>query len=165
MGNVTMDLLFYLHDKVDEVTVLSRSSLLNSKFSNDKIRKILDLYEIKHNVENLNILKTENRSEKSRKNIFQNFAQNKKLPKLKLFFDSKIKQIDDFVTYKINNNEYSEKFDNVISSLGFEPSQFSVNDNKNVYKIGWCKKPIGDLSTLKIESEILADKIKLDHNL
>ncbi|KAL6122054.1 fdxr [Nucleospora cyclopteri] len=178
MGNVTMDLLNILNQKVDSVTVLSRSNLFNSKFDNSKIRDLLGKYEIFPINSQLNTFKYQNttkndifsRKDITRKSIFNNLPKNPELPKLNLIFEASIEEIVDKnnkkqIKYKINNSEFiTEVFDDVISSIGFAPNNLNIVTNKPTYKIGWCKNPVGDISDLSVEAQVLADKIQKEFN-
>lgn len=166
MGNVTMDFLKIFNNKIKDASVLSRNNIYQSKFDNDKIRELEKLY-------NINILPTtfdtttiETRKDKTRKAIFDNLPEHKKTkPTLNLLFNTEtVEAGKKKIIFKQNDVLYKKAFDEVYISIGFisNNSVSGTSSNKNIYKLGWCNEPTGDISMQQINARSLAERIKLD---
>ena len=163
-GNVAMDLLLRLKNKLSTATVISSTDLFNSKFTNNKLRNIKDYYQITTNIYNINDLQPKNNEDIRRLHIIKKINNNINNPKISFIFNGTVKQItDNKVTYLSNGETVEKIFTDIISSIGFIPN-INVNtntvNNVPVYKIGWCNKPMGNIASLRINAQILADQIK-----
>lgn len=163
-GNVTMDLLLRLKNKLSSATVISRADLLNSKFTNNKLRNIKNYYQITTNIDNINNIQSKKNEDIRRLNIIKDISTNINNPKVSFIFNGIVKEINNNkVTYLSNGKTVEKIFSDVISSIGFVPNinvNISTLNNIPVYKTGWCNNAIGNIASLRIDAQILAEQIK-----
>lgn len=184
MGNVSLDLAYYLKNIVKSVTILSRNDISNASFSNHVMRELLkdNFYDVK--LIDGNIIKTDNLKAKKRYEMFEKsesfidkalnylkkIAGLKSKPSLNLIFNSepkKIKKIGNLfgVEYLNNKSIKNSVFDAVISSIGFLPNVPVLNTKKPIFYSGWCSYSRGNLGDAMINAKntvnhILKDKIE-----
>ncbi|OQS55040.1 fdxr [Ecytonucleospora hepatopenaei] len=167
MGNVTMDFLNLIQKDVDSVTVTSRSSLLDAKFTNDKIRELSNVYNINcFNNDNL-LEKPINRASKSRKRMFESFVKNEKNPSLNLWFNTQATPLDKEKIRLINNKKSTIlDVDKIYSSIGFIPNlNVNLDPFKKTYMLGWCEDAKGDITDSLTKAKNLATKISNDFKI
>lgn len=169
MGNVSLDLAKYLWNKCKELTILSRSNIENASFDNHVMREILDSNKW-NPITNatVNDFIKKDQKYKRRRTLFEKFIDKGKniyeIVKgngnrtLNLLFGVNLKNIDKDgnkikLDFSINDQNISELYDAVVSSIGFVPAQPEIKTNKPIYKIGWCNKAIGNINDSRIEAE------------
>ncbi len=165
LGNVTCDLLKWVRNKVDSVTVISRSSFMNSPFDNLNLAEVIDDYNT--NFDDIN--KTANgkdRKMKRRENLVNrspNFIQKyfSFKPKLKFIENCQIKNVSYDSIEFIKNNEFVKLVaDDTISSIGFIPNKsLNIQSKVPVYELGWRNDAVGDINVVRRDAINLSEKI------
>lgn len=179
MGNVALDVAYYLSGQKRSITVLSRSKLKEAAFDNHVMRDLLksNRFEVKvcDDFEPVEDRKALRRYEMLRKqeigvlsriesgvsrmiNIF------KKKPNLNLVFEAEASKLQKKtngieVVYKRKNSLHKEVFDCVISSIGFIPNIPEIKTTKPVYRIGWSRHPRGNVWDAQLEAKNKAKEI------
>ena len=89
-------------------------------------------------------------------------------PKLNIFFEStptnikKGNTISDnskIVEYVTGDTIKRERFDHIISCIGFIPNKIEIETSKPIYYVGWCNIPKGNIGTAMIDAKEISEKI------
>ncbi|ELA41929.1 uncharacterized protein VICG_01113 [Vittaforma corneae ATCC 50505] len=177
MGNVALDLAYYLKDKVSSITILSRGDLSKATFDNHVMREIINsnIFEINiiGNFEKAGDRKTQKRCEmlrntdsKIRKLVafLQRMFFGVSNPQLNLIFNTypqSIKKNGDQVEvcYSVNNELKKSVFDAAISSIGFIPNLPIIKTAKPMYYTGWCVNSKGNIGDAMVNARTTVDNI------
>lgn len=189
MGNVTMDLLTYLQNRCDEITVLSRSGLCDAAFDNHRMREVVESGEWNINVVD-GFLPTKDRIAARRYSMLRPFASRdadgilikvwrafkmlwcRPKPLLNLVFGTAVERLDSTphngsngvkVRYRVGSDLKEQVFDSVISSIGFVPNVPDIITTKPIYHVGWCATPRGSITDTKRDAEMTVEKILRTH--
>ncbi|KAI4291710.1 hypothetical protein PAPHI01_0984 [Pancytospora philotis] len=176
MGNVSLDILEYVHGKCESVTVLSSRSAQDAPFDNHLLRELIDGRRWKIRVKNAQGSAVDDasaaapahtaRQMKSRASLLSRIggrrwweaardSVNRFLfgtPKLlTLVFNSRAQEICDRngsyeVTYSDGKEVKKGVFDLVVSSIGFVPQVPALRTDKPIFRAGWCVDARGSLN-------------------
>ncbi|KAF9764568.1 Cindoxin reductase [Nosema granulosis] len=186
MGNVALDLVKLLFGsfelglseeikntlkQVRNVDVLSRSTILNGKFTNSVMRDVLGMKDVSIKLINSehNSLSATNPSEIRRLRMFNKLEEELENQtgsrSLSLVFSRQIQDIKRKGSLFTVNfcNGLTKAYDTVISSFGFVSNAIKLDTNKPVFKIGWCTTPRGNVSEAYNQAKLLS--IELDQKL
>jgi adrenodoxin-NADP+ reductase len=174
MGNVALDICKYLlgwrnpyfrfpeealegRKDVGDVTVISRSNMHDSAFSNSELRSLLEIPNIAFKWEEGKVRKvSDERWWLRRRKLFETERQGDR--RLRFLFDTNILSIDRAngkhgVRFMRDGREYTEVFDSVISSIGFEsPHRHEFVTDRPIFYIGWVSKPQGDINRARADA-------------
>lgn len=172
MGNVALDLAYYLKDNAKSITIINRSGIEKAPFDNYVMREVIGSFyptivsENTMDLSNISDRKTRRRVEmiQHENSLFakllkyiKSLISIKPLPRLNLVFNSypqKIlqrgKRIE--MNYFVENTLKTDVFDAVISSIGFVPNDVKIKTSKPVYYSGWCVRPRGNIGDAMIDA-------------
>lgn len=153
LGDVSFDVAKRL---TNNVNILSRHSFSDSKFTNSLLN---DLGKVNFNLKNDFSSKNLTRKEKIA------LKNNDPKSRISLHFDAfpvRIVPKNDIYEVELKDGTRLET-DLIINTTGYKPrdtSELTKNVNKPVFYIGACNNPKGNVGTIALEAELLAEKIK-----
>jgi len=170
IGNVALDLAYYLRKKAKSITILARGGLSNAPFDNYVMRDIVRDFNI--SIVDDNMADPSDRKTTRRFKLLQQkdsvvtrmierirtwIYRNPK-PQLNLLFNASPyrvnpKQSQLEVAYLLGNAPKTGIFDAVISSIGFIPNPVEIKTSKPVYYSGWCVRPRGNIGDAMIDAK------------
>lgn len=177
MGNVALDLAYYLKDKVRSITILSRSDLSKATFDNHVMREIINsnVFEINiaYDFEDVNdkklqkrceMLKNANSKIKKLVTFLQKLLFGISKPQLNLIFNTSPQNIKKYgdqveIRYFVHDKLRKSVFDAAISSIGFVPNFPIIKTTKPVYYTGWCVSPRGNIGNALVDAKNIVDNI------
>lgn len=162
MGNVSIDLVKLVLNKVRKIDVCSRKDLFKSRFGNLEMRDLIDTENIKINIINNDMTSNDKLNNHDRRRYdMLNKSPNSSSKVVNLRFNTEIedvKKVNGKYILKYNSGD-EVAYDSVISSFGFKPNKINLETNKPIYKIGWCKKAKGNINDALFAAKQLAKKI------
>lgn len=162
MGNVSIDLVKIILNKIRNIDICSRKNLFESKFGNAEMRDLIDTRDLKINLINNDMELHKNLSDHHRRryDLF-NKSQNSSSKVVNLRFNTEIKdfkKVNGKFILKYNSGE-EVSYDSVISSFGFKPNTIKFETEKPVYRLGWCENAKGNIKDALFAAKQLASRI------
>lgn len=156
LGNVTLDLLWYLSGKCQEAVIFSRHSADTAPIDPHVLQKLLESRKWQMFSDQMP-KDISTRRAKRRVDIFKEHVNierrnDRAVPIAKLMFEKDVTEAEALkdgrvqITYSDTNGLHKAIFDCAISSIGFVPNTIKVEEDKPVFYTGWCVEPRGNIT-------------------